>query len=327
MAYKISYSDYPGTDTGPPDPERWVGPMGPPGSTGPQGSTGPPGPASTVPGPPGSPGPIGPPGSVDAGSVTGPLYWTATGGTVARSAQDRSADVANVLDYGADPTGVVDSTTAINAAIVGKPARDVYIPPGTYRINGQINVTAGTTLRGASIKTTFLTVDQSFSQTANGVISLNGYEIQSPLVRDLSITFAQPTDTMTTAAAVSTAGATTVTVASIVGIAAGNYIAGPNAAIPFMATVASIAGNVLTLSAPIVAPGVAGGDALRFGPSRANMKTLANGGTSGPGGTGVMYPPAIYGPRDADQSFPSQQYLCRRRVGWYFGSRECLPAS
>jgi hypothetical protein len=31
LAYKLHYSDYPGTDTGPPDPDRWVGPPGPPG--------------------------------------------------------------------------------------------------------------------------------------------------------------------------------------------------------------------------------------------------------------------------------------------------------
>jgi hypothetical protein len=43
MAYKIHYSDYPGTDTGPPDPERWVGPPGPTGPQGPQGVPGPPG--------------------------------------------------------------------------------------------------------------------------------------------------------------------------------------------------------------------------------------------------------------------------------------------
>jgi hypothetical protein len=43
MAYKLRYSDYPGTDTGPPDPERWVGPPGPPGPSGPAGPPGPPG--------------------------------------------------------------------------------------------------------------------------------------------------------------------------------------------------------------------------------------------------------------------------------------------
>ena len=39
------------------------------------------------------------------GSMTGPLYYTATGGTVARSAQDRAVDVANAIDFGADPSG------------------------------------------------------------------------------------------------------------------------------------------------------------------------------------------------------------------------------
>jgi hypothetical protein len=43
MAYRLAYSDYPGTAEGPPDPERWVGPQGPPG---PQGAQGIPGPGS-----------------------------------------------------------------------------------------------------------------------------------------------------------------------------------------------------------------------------------------------------------------------------------------
>jgi len=44
--YKIKYSDYPGTDTGPPDPERWIGPQGEPGPPGP---VGPPGPTPEAP--------------------------------------------------------------------------------------------------------------------------------------------------------------------------------------------------------------------------------------------------------------------------------------
>ena len=43
---------------------------------------------------------------------------------------------ANVLDYGADPTGVADSATAINAAIAANGA--VYIPFGTYRCDTSI---------------------------------------------------------------------------------------------------------------------------------------------------------------------------------------------
>lgn len=55
MAYKLTYSDYPGTDTGPPDPARWVGPQGPAGPPGPQG-------------------PVGPTGGVPEASTDGAIY-------------------------------------------------------------------------------------------------------------------------------------------------------------------------------------------------------------------------------------------------------------
>jgi len=63
--------------------------------------------------------------------------------------------VFNVLDYGADPTGVVDATVAIqntiNAAINGLPYSDtqlgrryplgsVFIPAGTYKISGSLEI-------------------------------------------------------------------------------------------------------------------------------------------------------------------------------------------
>lgn len=43
-----------------------------------------------------------------------------------------SGAVANILDYGADPTGVADSTAAITAAIAASSC--VYIPQGTFKI-------------------------------------------------------------------------------------------------------------------------------------------------------------------------------------------------
>ena len=62
----------------------------------PQGATGPAGPAGPA-------GPPGPPGSMsDGGTITGPLYYIATGGNTPRSAQDRSNDHGfSVLDAGA----------------------------------------------------------------------------------------------------------------------------------------------------------------------------------------------------------------------------------
>lgn len=44
-----------------------------------------------------------------------------------------TGEVANVLDYGADSTGVADSSAAIQAALTAR--QQVYIPAGTYLIN------------------------------------------------------------------------------------------------------------------------------------------------------------------------------------------------
>jgi hypothetical protein len=85
MAYRLQYSDYPGTAEGPPDPARWVGPPGPPGPVGP-------------PGPPGPPGPM-PPG--------GP-FLPLSGGTVAGG----SAIATSPSVSGAVPTAFYTDTTA-----------------------------------------------------------------------------------------------------------------------------------------------------------------------------------------------------------------------
>ena len=144
MAYRISYSDYPGTDTGPPDPERWIGPAGPAGPKGEKGDTG-----AT--------------GGLSGGTLTGPLIWTATGGTAPRSAQDRAADVINVLDHGAVGNGLTDDAPAIQAAIdhaaTFTPPRAVYAPAGTYLIGTLLHMTPvsrSQCLRGDEGGTVFL---------------------------------------------------------------------------------------------------------------------------------------------------------------------------
>ena len=83
------------------------------------------------PGPPGPQGIPGPAGSLGGGTMTGPLYWTATGSTTSRAAQDRSADWINVLDFGARLDGTTD-TAAFQAA------RNVPVHGG-----GRIRVPAG----------------------------------------------------------------------------------------------------------------------------------------------------------------------------------------
>lgn len=128
---------------------------------------------------------------------------------------------ANVMDYGADPTGVADSAPAINAALAA--GRSVYMPEGIYHIRSQLNAGPGSRLFGDGRGNTVLTISDDFSSAATGVIVMTGNEDLSPILEDFSMKFAQPSDQGT----------------------------------------------------------------------RANFRTLAAGGTSGTGGTGVMYPPAI----------------------------------
>ena len=143
-------------------------------------------------------GPVGPKGDkgdqgdLTGGTLTGPLYYTATGGTVPRSAQDRAADVANVLDFGADPTGVADSAPAIQAALAT--ARNVWLPCGIYLVRSQLAVGNGQELYGDGRGLTTLSVDQTFNSAATGIISLTGREQFAPCVHDLAIRFAQPQD-------------------------------------------------------------------------------------------------------------------------------------
>jgi len=118
------------------------------------------------------------------GNVTGSLSAStvlATGSTTPRYLAKRFSDEINVLDYGADPTGVADSWLAIQRAIsaasnptewnpspstltisdtilhagknipklfLGVGVKKVFIPSGTYRVSRPIVVTQGTHLEG-----------------------------------------------------------------------------------------------------------------------------------------------------------------------------------
>jgi hypothetical protein len=62
--------------------------------------------------------------------------FTAQGGSVARTLESRAHDVINVLDYGADNTGVANSRSAIQAAINALPTYGsiLFFPPGDYAL-------------------------------------------------------------------------------------------------------------------------------------------------------------------------------------------------
>jgi hypothetical protein len=239
------------------------------------------------------------------GSMTGPLNYTATGGTVARSAQDRAGDVANVLDFGADPTGVADSSAAFTQALAvrrnGIPA-DVYAPAGTYRINQPLPVgdqNHAQSLFGDGWSTVLL-VGPAFSRSAPGVIvTVSGNKnYAQPAIHDLRIQFEQPPDLTTTTTAASAGGTTTITVANTAGILTGFYcrnIPNPNSMQfqSLMPKVVSIAGNVITLSQPHVGT-VNAGETVSFACNRSQAVALSTNPTLSPAAAAIQYPWAIY---------------------------------
>jgi len=81
--------------------------------------------------------------SIGAASNTVGINFTATGvgsgtGTakLSRSVQNRLQDSVSVLDFGADPTGTVDSSAAFTAAVTASGV--VFVPVGNYLINSPI---------------------------------------------------------------------------------------------------------------------------------------------------------------------------------------------
>ena len=86
-------------------------------------------------------------------SLLGSNYNQGGTGAVARTTASKLQESVSVLDFGADPTGVADSTTAIQNAI--NSGNNILIPPGIYKcsaaltINQNFKTIRGT--RGASI--------------------------------------------------------------------------------------------------------------------------------------------------------------------------------
>lgn len=151
--------------TGPTGPTGSTGASGPTGPTGAgsAGPTGPTGPTGTGPtGPTGISGPTGPTGAAGSATLpTGPTGYAYTGNgasaatfqgflqtgasAVTRTWQAKAADIFSVKDFGATGDGTTNDTAAIQAAINAAATAgggQVYLPPGTYRLNSGISWTA-----------------------------------------------------------------------------------------------------------------------------------------------------------------------------------------
>lgn len=64
----------------------------------------------------------------------------------------------NVVDYGADPTGAVDSTAAIQAAATAANGNTVFLSEGTYLVSGTITFPQGTSVIGVGRESTSIKI-------------------------------------------------------------------------------------------------------------------------------------------------------------------------
>jgi len=233
-------------------------------------------------------------------TFTGPVSAPSFTGTIA----------SGVMVANADPTGVLDSSAAINAAAalsVGGVIQNVILPSGTFLISNQLNIgspTASQCLVGQGWGTV-LHVTVAFNPSANGVVNLSGTSLNNvqPCVKNLQIQFDQPTDLQTTASAGTIAGSNIVTVSSTAGIANGMIVVDVthSSAIPntlnngvlALPTVTNISGNLVTISQNVSSPGISSGDQIDFAQPRANFASLGSCSSSS-GQSGCKYPWAIY---------------------------------
>jgi hypothetical protein len=114
--------------------------------------------------------------------------FLATGTTFARNLVTREADVANVLDFGADPTGVVDSKPAILLAIATN--KNVFFPKGTYKFvvttTNAVTPSAKSTLFGMGAEIKFETTNTA---SFFNIFNLNQGDVT---IRDLKLTWTTP---------------------------------------------------------------------------------------------------------------------------------------
>jgi hypothetical protein len=115
-----------------------------------------------------------------SGLVSSLVSFTQDGvGATSRTVEGKLREIVSVLDFGADPTGVFDSTSAIQSAI--NTGKRVYLPGGTYKITSTFSSTSDLVMFGDGDQTVIDASDSLF--TGGYVIDVQGQLTQ---VEDLT---------------------------------------------------------------------------------------------------------------------------------------------
>lgn len=135
-------------------------------------------------------------GDIVAGRIV-TVYYDGTNFQLLTPNGNIDSDSVNaVTEFGADPTGVVDATSAINAALSATKngmGVNVYLPPGTYKVTDSliINGLDGQTLYGDDRIASIISVPATFNMLADGVVVIDASG-QAGKVLNLGISFTQP---------------------------------------------------------------------------------------------------------------------------------------
>jgi len=86
------------------------------------------------------------------------------------------ANSLSIMSYGAGGTGATDDTDALNACIsaASSQGKTVWLPAGSYKITGSINLPSNLTIQGAGMWYTTLVGDPTLYTSASRRVTLNG---------------------------------------------------------------------------------------------------------------------------------------------------------
>lgn len=119
---------------------------------------------------------------VNAATYNGGAVYTPAGtGAIPTTVQAKLRQYVSVTDFGADPTGVADSTAAFLAAIGAySTQRDIYVPTGTYKITNTLALGLNKRLVGAGSALVTLKFNSSdlFCITGDAYTQIQGITIQ-----------------------------------------------------------------------------------------------------------------------------------------------------